>query len=483
MDEMDIINKSNPLTSREKALKINLDHGIYGAFAEIGAGQEVAAHFFRAGSSSGTIAKTISAYDMKFSDAIYGTEASGRYVCKPRLEKMLHKEFNLCQIRLPQMAPTTRFFALANTVATINYEGTTQGHGWLGLRFQLVPEGPVNEVILHIQMHDPEPILQQEALGIIGVNLLYACFFLNRDTEEFVDSLMDNLRRDRLEIDFLRFTGEDFKEVDNRLVSLKLVKKGISPATMFGPEGDILLPADVLYKKNVLVLRGRFRPPTTQNLDMLRMGLKAFRGEPDVDRDNMFLMTELTLNNLFRKKGSQIDEKDFMDRANILCAAGQTVMVSNFSEYFRLIRYLNNITRKRKIGIILGIHNMINIFNEKYYEFLPGGILEAFGRLFGNNVKMYLYPSTRVVEGTVTQFENMPLPEHLQPLQEYLIRNNRIQNLKYNDPKFLSINSEEVLKMIKSNEPGWEEFVPGIVANFIKEQALFGYINQEKVKA
>ena len=171
------------------------------------------------------------------------------------------------------------------------------------------------------------------------------------------------------------------------------------------------------------------------------------------------------------------------DGANILCAAGQTVMVSNFSEYFRLIRYLNNITRKRKIGIILGIHNMINIFNEKYYEFLPGGILEAFGRLFGNNVKMYLYPSTRVVEGTVTQFENMPLPEHLQPLQEYLIRNNRVQNLRCNDAKFLSINSEEVLKMIKANEPGWEEFVPGIVANFIKEQALFGYINQEKVKA
>ncbi len=472
------------MSAIEKASRINEDRSIYGSFAEIGAGQETAAHFFRASKSSGTIAKTMSAYDMKFSDAIYGTEASGRYVCKPRLEKMLHKEFNLCQIRLPHLSATTRFFAFANTVATIDLESKSQGHGWLGMRFQLAPEGPVNEVIMHIQMHDPEPILQQEALGLIGINLVYACFFLTHDHEAFIDSLVDNLRQDRIEVDLLSFFGEDFKEVDNRLISLILVRKGLSHATMFGPEGDILLPADVLYKKNVLVLRGRFRPPTTQNLDMLRMGLKAFRQEPDVEKENMFLMTELTLNNLFRKKGSQIDEKDFMDRADILCAAGQTVMVSNFSEYFRLIHYLTKITKKRKIGIILGVHNMINIFNEKYYEFLPGGILEAFGRLFGNNVKMYLYPSTRIESGEVTKFENMPVPDHIRPLKNYLIANNRVAVLPYNDDKFLAINSEEVLKMIKEGKKGWEEFVPGIVGRIIQEKSLFGLPEQksEKIK-
>ncbi len=471
--------KPQSLSSNAKAQRINDDRGIYGSFAEIGAGQETAAHFFRANKSSGTIAKTMSAYDMKFSDAIYGTETGGRYVCKPRLEKMLHKEFNLCQIRLPHLATTTRFFAFANTVATIDLERKHAGHGWLGMRFQLEPEGPVNEVIMHIQMHDPEPILQQEALGIIGINLVYACFYLGNNQEAFIDSLIDNLRVDRIEIDYLSFSGEDFKNVDNRLVSLTLVRKGLSHATMFGPEGDILLPADVLYKKNVLVLRGRFRPPTTQNLDMLRMGLKAFRKEPDVEKENMFLMTELTLNNLFRKKGSQIDEKDFMDRADILCAAGQTVMVSNFSEYFRLIHFLTKITQGRKIGIILGVHNMINIFNEKYYEFLPGGILEAFGRLFGNNVKMYLYPSTRILEEEVTRFENMPVPDHIRPLKDFLIANNRVEVLPYNDDKYLAINSEEVLRMIKNGVPGWDEFVPGIVAKIIKEKSLFGY-NAEK---
>jgi hypothetical protein len=474
---------TSSITIREKALKINFDESIYGSFAEIGAGQEVAAHFFRAGHTSGTIAKTISAYDMKFSDAIYGPEASGRYVCKPRLEKMLRKEFDLCQIRLPNKAPTTRFFAFADTVATINFEGSNQGHGWLGMRFQLVPEGPVNEVIIHIQMHDPEPVLQQETLGLIGINLVYACFFLSHDNEAFIDSLMDNIRPDRLEIDFLRFSGDDFKNVDNRLISLILVRKGMSHATMFGPGGDMLLPADVLYKKNVLLLRGRFRPPTTQNLDMLRMGLKAFKKEVDVEKENMFLMTELTLNNLLRKKGHQIDEKDFLDRADILCAAGQTVMVSNFSEYFRLVHYLSKITKKKKIGFLLGIHNMINIFDEKYYEFLPGGILEAFGRLFGSNVKMYLYPSTRVSKNEITRFDNMPLPDHLKPLHAYLLANNRVENLEFNDEKYLAINSEEVLDMIKDGEDGWEQYVPGVVASIIKKKALFGYIkNAEKAK-
>jgi hypothetical protein len=461
--------------ARDKALRINLDKTIYGSFAEIGAGQEVAAHFFKAGGASGTVAKTMSAYDMKFSDAIYGSEEHKRYVSQSRLEKMLKKEFNLCEVRLEEIAHQTRFFAFADTLTTINFERTRQGHGWIGIRFQIQPQSPFNECIMHVQMHDRDALTQQQALGIVGVNLIYACYYHYHDSDKFLDSLMDGLLPGRIEIDFLQIKGPDFEGVDNRIISMRLVKKGLTNATMFGPKGDVILAADKLYKKNVAVLRGRYRPPTLQTLDMLKTGWRRFRAEDDVDPEQSMLITELTLNNLLNTQDTEVDEKDFLDRVDILCSTGQTVMISNFQEYYKLVNYLSRITRKRKLGIILGIHNLENIFDEKYYEFLPGGILEAFGRLFGNNVKMYVYPSSGGEVDDIYNCQSINIREHLRPLLQYLLINGKIEDIEEADSKLFTIYSDDVLEMIQKNQEGWEDYMHHRVAKIIKDHCLFGF--------
>src|SRR5688572_11845175 len=376
------------LTTQEKALRINLSKAIYGSFAEIGAGQEVAANFFKVGGASGTVAKTMSAYDMKFSDAIYGV--GDRYVCEERLIRMLDHEYVLLPERLPHRIETTRFFAYADTVEVLNYERTNQGHGWIGLRFQLTPKSEPNDCIIHVKMHDADPLLQQFALGVVGVNLLYACNFMS-DPEDILMSLLDGLTARRIEIDMFRLTGPDFKQVDNRLMALKLVKNGLTKAAMFGPDGNVMQPSDELYKKNVLVLRGRFRPPTHVNVDMLLASRRHFRQESDVDRSNIVLVSELTLNDL--GFDGNIDDKDFLHRADILCSLGQTVLISNYFEYYRLVDYLSKITKGKKIGIIMGVNALQKVFDEKTYVNIRGGILECFASLFGTNVKLYIYPA------------------------------------------------------------------------------------------
>ena len=473
--------------ARDKALRINLDTTIYGSFAEIGAGQEVAAHFFKAGGASGTVAKTMSAYDMKFSDAIYGYEEHGRYVSKSRLEKMLNKEYGLCEMRLSDIADKTRFFAFANTVTTINYDRTNQGHGWLGVRFQIRPKSPYNECIMHIQMHDRDALMQQQVLGSIGVNLIYACYYHYHDSDKFLDSLIEGVTHGSMEIDFLQLSGPDFKGVDNRIISLRLVKKGLTNSTMFGAKGDVILAADRLYKKNVAILRGRFRPPTLQTLDMLKTGWKRFKKENNVNVEQTELVTELTRNNLLNTTDSDVDEKDFLDRVDICCSTGQTVMISNFQQYYKLVNYLSHINKKRTIGIILGIHNLENVFDEKYYEFLPGGILESFGRLFGNNVKLYVYPSAGGQIDDMYTSEHLNISERLKSLLKYLIDNGKIEDIKEANKEVFTIYSDDVLEMIQKNKEGWENYVHHRVAKIIKDNCLFGFqcdpIDQKNGKA
>src|SRR6478735_9298419 len=384
------MDQGKKLTTQEKALRINLSKAIYGSFAEIGAGQEVAANFFKVGGASGTIAKTISAYDMKFSDAIYGQ--GERYVCEDRVLKMLDHEYSLLPERLSLRVHDTRFFALADTIEALNFERTNQGHGWMALRFQLRPESAPNDCVIHIKMHDNDPLQQQLALGIVGVNLLYSCMFIT-DPDEILNSMIDGLAAKRIEIDTFRLSGPDFINVDNRLMALKLVKNGFTKAAMFGADGTILLPSEVLYKRNVLVLRGRFRPVTHVNADMMFASRRHFRNEPDVDRARMVVLTELTLNDL--SPDGKIDERDFLHRVDILCSLGQTVMISNYFEYYRLVEYLSKITKGKKIGIIMGIFALQKVFEEKTYENIRGGILECFASLFGTNVKLYIYPAQR----------------------------------------------------------------------------------------
>lgn len=465
------------LTTQEKALRTNLSRSIYGSFAEIGAGQEVAANFFKVGGASGTIAKTMSAYDMKFSDAIYGQ--GDRYVCEDRLIRMLDHEYVLLPERLPHRIKDTRFFAFADTVEVLNFDRTNQGHGWIGLRFQKKPEGPSNDCVIHVKMHDTDPLQQQLSLGIVGVNLIYACVFMH-DLEKMIVSLLDGLTTKRIEIDTFRINGPDFKHVDNRLMALKLVKNHLTKAAMFGPDGNVMQPSEALYKKNVLVLRGRFRPVTHVNADMLLTSRRRFRNEPDVVRDKMVVITELTLNDL--SPDGKIDERDFLHRVDIICSLGQNVMISNYFEYYRLVDYLSKITKGKKIGIIMGIYALQKVFEEKTYENIRGGILECFASLFGTNVKLYIYPALAKDNTlfTLKDFEDT-LPGNLKSLFRYVMDNNKLEDIHDANTHNLNIISDNVLAMIRKGEPGWEKFVPHKVEEAIKEQGLFDYpISSEK---
>ena len=403
----------NPI---QKALRINLDETIYGSLVEIGAGQEVARNFFRAGSASGTIAKTMSAYDKDFSDAIYGKEDKGRYVCKSRLINMLTHEYELLEERLNRDEhPNKRFFAFADTVTTINYEKTSKGHGWIGVRFQKRANSNPNDIILHVNLHDQEAKLQQETIGTIGTNLLHACFY-SENPKVIIKELYDNLSRSNIDIDVINFYGPDFDDVDNRLLSLTLVKEQMTDSVIFTPDGLNHQPYDILYQKNILTLRGSFRPVTKVNIDMLNNGLEKFKSNPKVKEENIQLLFEITLSNL--KSDGDVDERDFLDRVDILCSLGYTVMISNYRKYYKVIEYLSRFTPNR-MGLIIGVDNLISMFEEKYYRNLNGGIMEAFGIIYTRDIKIYLYPF-QSKDGLLNS-NNIPIHPRVKALFEYLV--------------------------------------------------------------
>jgi len=464
------------LGTKQKALAINLDPKIYGSFAEIGAGQDVAANFFKAGGSSGTIAKTMSAYDMTFSDAIYGVQQVKRYVSEARLISMLEHEYGLLIERLAaQRGDTTTFFAFSDTMSALNFHKTNEGHGWMGVRFQLEPNGAYNDVIIHAKLLDNDNNLQQQAVGVLGVNLMYACFYYHEVAPIFLLSLMDDLSRDRIQIDMIRFEGPSFTNVDNRLMSLLLVKYGFSDAAVFGPDGKNQQPSEVLYKKHIVVVRGRFRPVINVHMDMLHTGVKQFLQEPDVDHSQVVVITELTLQALKERNAddsSDIDEKDFLDRVDILCSLGQTVLISNFHEYYKLVSYLSKIT-KLKMGVVLGYPNLEYIFSEEHYQDLPGGILESFATLFSRKVKLFIYPTLR--DGVIMNCLRFYPPPHLIDLYRYLIANNKIEDIRNYNESNLNVQTDNVLELIKSGADGWEDLVPPEVAAVIKDRCLFGY--------
>ena len=463
-------------TTEEKALKINLTKDIYGCFAEIGAGQEVAANFFKAGGSSGTIAFTQSAYDMKVSDSLYGETL--RYVCEERLETMLDTEYKNIAETLPGKHTESRFFAFCNTVESLNYHKTNQGQGWVGIRFQLHLNGPVNDIILHINMHDNSHKGQQEAIGILGVNLIYSAFFHTEDLNEFLDVLVQRIPRERLEIDMLRVSGPDFENVDNRIIALNLVKRGITDATMFDLAKQVLQPATALYKKNILLMRGRFRPVTKVHIDMIEKGRKAFLKEKRVKDERLEVIFELTLKDL--TADGKISDKDFIDRAELLSSLGYTVMISNYLKHYKMVEYLAPIAKGNLIGVILGVYNLHTIFDERYYDNLPGGLLEAFGRGFGHNVKLYVYPAVNVEDGTQYDLDNIVLPENLYGLLQYMKDNDKMASIKEFDKDLLHIFSDDVLMKINAGASSWEDDVPEEVAKAIKFFELFGY-HQAKV--
>lgn len=460
-------------STESKALRINLNKSIFGSFSEIGAGQETVRQFFTAGGASRTIAKAMSAYGKDFSDAIYGPEEDGRYVTESRLRKMLSHELDLIEKRIDVEKHRDKlFFSFANTVTTIDYTKKYQGHGWVGFRYQTKPGEAYSEVILHLRFHEKSARQQQKTLGILGVNLIYYAFYHFDSPKNLLRHLYDHIDKDQLEIDTINFSGPCFKEVDNRLMSLQLVRNGMTNAVMFAPDGHNVLPAEELYQKNVLALRGGFRPVTKVNMDIYKTSHKLFLKENGIKQENTLTIFEMTLYNL-RSEGA-IDEKDFMDRAKLLCAMGQTVMISNFKEYYKLVEYLDFYTDERKC-LAMGVNNLINIFDDRYYTDLKGGTLEAFGKLFPKNLKVYLYPYKNQETGELTDSDNLLVPKKMHELYKYFKHNGKFVDIKDYKLDYLDIFAHKVFEMIAAGKEGWEKMLPDNTAQMIKNENLFDY--------
>lgn len=463
------------LSTDQKALEVNLNPLIYGTIAEIGAGQEVARNFFRAGAAAGTIAKTMSAYDMQFSDAIYGAEASGRYVSRSRVEAMVEREYNLVVERVADHRPkNSTFFAYAATVAAKSYGRASECHAWLSVQAQLYPGAEPSRVVVHVRMNDDDATQQQEALGIVGVNLVYAMFNHYTNPKVLIAQLTDNLQQDRIEIDLIDFKGPYFEEIDNRLMNLELIQAWHTRAIMFTPDGKVAVPAELLYKKNVLAIRGSFRPVTNLNVDMIEQGCRKFTQSCDIQPDNCITLAEITMSSLTGDNDEHVDPADFLTRVDMLNSLGYTVMISDYVRYFRLRAFFRRYT-KLNIGIVLGMANLRTIFDLNYYKGLEGGILEAFGKLFPDHTQVFVYPELHPDTGELRNMDNPDIAENLQSLYRHLVDNNFLSPLEHSDDKLFSIFSRDILKQLGRGRGEWEASVPPEIAEMIIERKLLGY--------
>ncbi len=468
---MDNKDNNRPVSTHDKAARINRDKKFYGTFAEIGAGQEVARWFFVVGGASGALAKTISAYDMAVSDAIYGKDI--RYVSQKRLQKMLDYEFDLMVERLgPARGDRSSFFAFANTVAARSYKGNDECHGWMGIKFQARPGGEPSWIVMHVNMLDKENLQQQQALGIIGVNLAYGAFYLNSEPEKLIASLLDGLSTERIEVDMIKFTGPCFAGVDNRLMSLQLVAQGLTGAALIGAGGEVLQPSEVLWKKKILIERGSFRPVTKVNLDMLDCSRLQFQAEESAGEGEIVELMEITMSNLL--SAGKIDHSDFLARADLINSVGRMVLISDYARYFKLASYLRRYTR-RSIRIALGIPTLKEVLKIKYYDSLEGGILEAFGRLFNNDIKLYVYPFIEGAPARIVTADNVRIPEEARHLYDHLRKNGCIVPIENFRKESLGILSRNVFDKICTGDACWEQLVPAEVAKCIKARRFFGY--------
>ncbi len=464
------MNAEMDLGTNKKAFQINLDRKRYGTFAEIGAGQEVARRFFQVGGASGTIAKTMSAYDMQFSDAIYG--ATDRYVSRTRLQTMLDHEYRLLIERLDQKIGDERtFFVFADTVAARSFKQRNESHGWLGMRFQSATRGEPSEIIIHVRMLDEANVDQQEALGIIGVNLIYGAFY-DHQPEKLISSLHENLPPERIQVDMIKFSGPAYAEVDNRLMSLQLVSQGLTDAVMFTADGESVQPAEILHKKAIIVERGSFRPVTYATNDMLEGARDVFLKQPDAKEEDLVVLMEMTLENLLSE--GQLNHADFLARVDILGSLGRTVLISKFGEYYRLASYLSRYTN-RMVALVMGVPSLHEIFDEKYYLNLEGGILEALGRMFKSGLKLFVYPMEDDETGKLTTAKQLQVAPNLHHLYQYLIENGFIQEITQFHREYLKIFPPEVLAKMRTGDPAWERMVPPEVSEMIKARGFFGY--------
>ena len=455
-------------STHQKARQINLDARIHGTFAEISAGQEVARWFFHVGGAAATVAKTMSAYDMAVSDAIYGP--SDRYVSRYRLQSMLAYEYDLLIQRLGQKrGPATNFFVFADTVAARSYAQREDGHGWIGIRFQHRPLADPSDILVHVRLRDTENVREQEALGVLGVNLTYGAFYHHEDSTTLIRSLMDDLSSDRIEIDMMKLGGPAFRDVDNRLVSLQLVEQGFTDAAMFTADGEVVQPGEVLHEKPVLIERGSFRPVTKPTIDMLRSASVQFVAGLPADAPPVVIM-EMSLRNLL--SGDHVDHKDFLARADVLGALGETVMISNYSAYYPVPGYLRRYTHKA-LAFAMGLPTLGELFNEQYYADLPGGLLQAVGSLFQAGVRLYVYPIKDEDTGALTTVESLRVAPHLRHLYAHLVEQGLIVPIQHVNEHDLHILPRDALAKIQSGDPSWEAMVPESAIRIIRDRDLF----------
>jgi len=465
--------KVSSRTTSNKALRLNLDEKKYGTIVEIGAGQEVARQFFLAGAAAGTIAKTMSAYDMKFSDAIYGVQEDKRYVSNARVKAMMTQEFDLVVDRVSNVrAKSSRYFTYAATVAAKSFNRKNECHAWCGVRVQMYPGAEPSNITIHVRMHDETAEAQQEALGNLGVNLIYAAYYYFENPKDIIDSLSDNIGNDRIEIDAIEFEGPYFEDIDNRAINLHLIRSWKTRAIMFKPDGSVTVPADMLYKKNVLTIRGSFKPVTRLNVDMIEQGERSFNALNGLDGESTIAIAEISLNDL-HGNDAKVPEADIIARVQLLNSLGYSVMISDYTRYFSLRAYFRQYTQLQ-IGIVVGMMNMRQIFDEQFYRGVEGGILEAFGKLFPDNTRIFVYPELENGEDVV-DFTQLKVPENLRYLYQHLLVNNFISGIECSDKKLLKIYSREVLKQISSGQPGWEDNVPEVISKEIKDNKLLGF--------
>ncbi len=472
VDKTQKVHSVSSRSVREKALRINLDEKKYGTIVEIGAGQEVAREFFRAGAAAGTIAKTMSAYDMQFSDAIYGAQAGGRYVSRSRVKAMMEKEYELLQTRIGDSRPVnTRFFAYAATVAAKSWGRNNECHAWCGLRLQMYPGAEPSDIIVHVRMRDKAAEAQQVALGRLGVNLIYAAYYYFDDAGKIIDSLTDNIEHGRLEIDSIEFHGPYFEEVDNLGINLKLIRYWKTRAVMFYADGSVAVPAEMLYKKNVLAIRGSFRPVTRLNVDMIHQGMEAFQQYTGAQADDTLALAEITINDMLGND-TGATEKDIIHRVRLLNSLGCNVMISDYTRYFSLRAYFRQYTQK-EIGIVLGISNIRQIFNPAFYRGVEGGMLEGFGKLFPDHTSLYVYPEASP-DGSLITYDTLTMPEECRYLYQHLIVNNFIRGIECGDESLLKIFSREVIKSLQNGQTDWKDKLPEGVAKQIIAEKMFG---------
>jgi len=383
-----IVSETPKVDTHHKALQINLDPKIFGTFAEIGAGQEVARWFLQVGGASGTVAKTISAYDMTFSDAIYGK--GSRYVSRDRLISMLDHEYALLLERLDsRCGADTRFFVFADTVAARNFAGTNECHGWLGVRFQSTPRGQPSNILVHVNMMDASNLHQQQAIGVLGVNLVHTAFFASHSVEAILSALVSELSLERIEIDVMELSGVDFGNAEPRTIGVALVRGGYGNAVHLTADLQLTQPSESLRKRPIVVERGIFRHPEPIHQRILEAALRRLGGEVGSAGREPLGLFEMSTDPL----GGTVEPAapPIMERLEALSGLGRPVLLTRYSRNYQLSGYLRRYTTQ-PLRFIAGVSTLVPLMQAANYGELMGGLLESLGRLLAENVRVYVYP-------------------------------------------------------------------------------------------